>query len=135
MSNRGPGFLCITNLEQLVKNFLAVYIGTPEALAKASWESMSEEHRRAAQRSGMEAWTQWMERNKDSVVDGGAPLGRTKRVSDEGIEDIRNELVAYVIVRAESHEAAARLFERHPHFTVFPGDSVQIMECLPMPKM
>jgi hypothetical protein len=38
-----------------------------------------------------------------------------------------------VIVQAESHEAAAKLFENHPHFTTFPGDSVEIMECLPLP--
>ena len=30
-------------------------------------------------------------------------------------------------------EAAAKLFERHPHFTIFPGDSVEIMECVPLP--
>ena len=35
--------------------------------------------------------------------------------------------------KAESHEAAARMFEDHPHVTIFPGDSVEIMECLPMP--
>jgi hypothetical protein len=42
-------------------------------------------------------------------------------------------MTAYVLVRAESHEAAARMFENHPHFTIFPGDSVEIMECLPLP--
>ena len=26
-----------------------------------------------------------------------------------------------MVVRAKSHEAAARLFEMHPHFTIFPG--------------
>ena len=35
----------------------------------------------------------------------------------------------YVVVQAESHEAAAKMFENHPHFTIFPGDSVEIMEC------
>jgi hypothetical protein len=40
---------------------------------------------------------------------------------------------ANVIVQAESHEAAAKLFENHPHFTIFPGDSVEIMECLRLP--
>jgi hypothetical protein len=25
------------------------------------------------------------------------------------------------------------MFENHPHFTIFPGDSVEIMECLPIP--
>jgi ribosomal protein S17 len=42
-------------------------------------------------------------------------------------------MTAYTIVEAESLEAAAALFADHPHFTIFPGDSVEIMECLPMP--
>ena len=42
-------------------------------------------------------------------------------------------MTAYVIVQAESHDAAARLFENHPHFTIFPGDSLEIMACLPLP--
>ena len=62
------------------------------------------------------------------------PLGPTKRVSAEGIAEARNQVTAYVIVRAESHEAAARMFEEHPHFTIFPGDAVEIMECLPIPN-
>jgi hypothetical protein len=42
-------------------------------------------------------------------------------------------MAAYVIVWAESQEAAARLFERHPHFAIFPRDGVEVMECLPIP--
>jgi hypothetical protein len=42
-------------------------------------------------------------------------------------------MAAYVIVRAESQEAAAKLFLNHPHFTVFPGEAVEVMECLPTP--
>jgi len=44
-------------------------------------------------------------------------------------------MTAYTIVQAESHEAAAELFASHPHFMIFPGDSVEIMECLPIPRM
>jgi hypothetical protein len=40
---------------------------------------------------------------------------------------------AYTIVRADSHDAAAKLFENHPHFTIFPGDSVEVMPVLPIP--
>ena len=87
------------------------------------------------QRAGMDAWTKWVNTNKASLVDGGAPLGKTKRITAEGIADIRNALGAYTLVRAESHEAAAKLFERHPHFSIFPGDGVEVMECLPMPEM
>jgi ribosomal protein S17 len=42
-------------------------------------------------------------------------------------------MTGYVVVRAESRQEAARMFENHPHFTIFPGDSVEIMECLPIP--
>jgi hypothetical protein len=31
------------------------------------------------------------------------------------------------------HEAAAKLFENHPHFVIFPGESVEIMPVLPIP--
>ena len=64
----------------------------------------------------------------------GAPLGRTKNVSASGIADIRNNMAGYTVVQAETHEAAAKLFENHPHFTIFPGDGVEIMECLPTPR-
>jgi hypothetical protein len=40
---------------------------------------------------------------------------------------------AFSVVRADSNEAAAKLFEKHPHFTIFPGDSVEIMPVLPIP--
>jgi hypothetical protein len=36
-------------------------------------------------------------------------------------------------VRAESQEAAAQLFIQHPHFTIFPGEGVEVMEILPVP--
>jgi hypothetical protein len=44
-------------------------------------------------------------------------------------------MAGFIVVKAESHEAAARLFEGHPHFAIFPGDSVEVMECLPVPGM
>jgi hypothetical protein len=71
--------------------------------------------------------------HKASVVVQGGPLGKTKRVSTQGISDTKNNMTGYVVVSAESHEAAAKLFEKHPHFTIFPGDAVEIMEVLPIP--
>jgi hypothetical protein len=40
-----------------------------------------------------------------------------------------------MVVQAESADDAAKLFIDHPHFTVFPGESVEVIECLPMPGM
>jgi len=114
-----------------MKRYLAIYTGTAEAMAK--WNSKPEHELRERQASGIKAWHEWVERNQASIVETGAPLGRTKSVSRAGIADIRNNMGAFTVVQAPSHEAAAKLFEGHPHFTVFPGEAVEVMECLPIP--
>ena len=116
-----------------MKRFLAIYIGTEAALERAQWNKLGEEERKALEASGFKAWMEWGMVNSAAIVDQGSPLGKTKRASAQGITDIKNSMTGYVIVQAESHEAAARLFENHPHFAIFPGDSVEIMECLPLP--
>lgn len=117
-----------------MKKFMAVYIGTEAALERAHWNKLDEKKRKEREAAGFKAWMEWGAANSAVIVDPGGPLGKTKRASPEGIEDIKNVMAAYVIVQAESHEAAAKLFENHPHFTIFPGDSVEIMECLPIPQ-
>ena len=116
-----------------MKKFLAIYIGTPSALGKSEWNTMDEAKRKKLEASGIKAWGEWMMTNKAAIVDQGGPLGKTKRTATQGVSDTKNNMTGYVTVQAESHEAAARMFENHPHFTIFPGDSVEIMECLPIP--
>jgi hypothetical protein len=116
-----------------MKRFLAIYIGTQAALEQ--WRKLDDATRKAREDKGMDAWMQWGREHAAAIVDQGAPLGKTKRVAANGITDTKNTMTGYVIIDAESHEAAARLFEKHAHFTLFPGDSVEIMECLPMPEM
>jgi hypothetical protein len=116
-----------------VKTFMAIYMGTQDALKRGLWTDLSEGERKARIAQGMQAWMEWGKTHTAAIVDQGSPLGKTKRASPEGIADMKNSITGYVIVRAESHEAAAKMFEGHPHFTIFPGDSVEIMECLPMP--
>jgi hypothetical protein len=118
-----------------MKKFMAVFTGTPAAFEKYQQKFPDAQKRKAHEKNGMEAWQKWVKAHEKSIVEGGAPLGKTKRVSREGIADIRNNLAAFTIVEAESHEAAAKMFLDHPHFTIFPGDGVEIMECLPMPAM
>ncbi len=116
-----------------MKTFLAIYTGSAASSERAAWDRLSEQERERRQAAGMKAWMEWVERHRAVIVEGGGPLGKTKRITASGITDIRNNMAAYVIVRAESQEAAARLFEQHPHFTIFPGDGVEVMECLPVP--
>ena len=115
-----------------MKTFLAIYTGTPAG--KEKWMALDEATRNEREREGMAAWNRWGTTHAAALVDSGKPLGRTKRVSADGIADIRNQMAAYSLVRAESHEAAAKLFEGHPHFTIFPGDGIEVMECLPIPE-
>lgn len=118
-----------------MKKFLAVYLGSESGAAHKKWEALDEKTRERKEKDGMTGWMKWAEGNARSMVDNGSPLGTTKRISANGIADVTNQIVAYTIVQAESHEAAAKLFVNHPHFVIFPGDSVEVMECLPIPGM
>ena len=118
-----------------MKKFMAVYTGNVSAQARSGWDQLSEADRNTRMKQGMDAWMAWGEKHKSAIVENGGPLGKTKRAGLNGVTDIKNALAGYVVVQAESHEAAAKMFEGHPHFTIFPGDSVEIMECLPIPTM
>lgn len=113
------------------QRYLAIYLGSVEAREKAERAGTITE---ATMQAGMAAWGEWVARHRDAIVDIGSPLGKTKRVSTTGIADITNMATAYVIVEADSHAAAAEMFRDHPHFTIFPGDAVEVMQCLAMPQ-
>ncbi|HEY7890457.1 MAG TPA: hypothetical protein VIC29_19715 [Steroidobacteraceae bacterium] len=113
--------------------YMAVFLGSKTSPRRAAWDGLSEGDRRAKEREGMAAWGAWVEKHQASIVTLGGPLGKTKKITQQGIEDSANEMGAFTIVRADSHEAAARLFDKHPHFTIFPGDAVEIMPVLPIP--
>ncbi len=118
-----------------MKKYLAIFTGSPLSAQGKKWAEMDEATRKKTEAAGMKAWGEWVAQNTPFIVDMGAPLGTTKRTDSEGISDIQNQMAAYTLVRAESHTAAAKLFLNHPHFMIFPGDGVEIMECLPIPEM
>jgi hypothetical protein len=99
----------------------------------AKWNELTPTVQADRMASGMLAWHKWVEDNKSRIVDNGGPLGKTKSVSSSGVADIRNAMTGYTVLLAETHEEAANLFAGHPHFTIFPGEAVEIMECLPIP--
>ena len=82
----------------------------------------------------MGAWQKWMQDNGKSIVDRGVPLGKTKRVTANGVADIRNDLNWYLIVDAESHDAAAKMFTTHPHLQI-PEAAVEVMAVPQAPGM
>jgi hypothetical protein len=113
--------------------YLAVFLGSKTSAKMAAWNALPEEQRRAKEREGIAAWKAWVEKHQGSIVGMGGPLGKTKKVTERGIDDVSNEMAAYMVIRAQSHDGAAKLFENHPHFVIFPGESVEIMPVLPIP--
>jgi DNA/RNA endonuclease YhcR with UshA esterase domain len=113
--------------------YLAVFLGSKDSPKWAAWNAMSETERKTKEQEGMAAWKGWVEKHQGAIQAMGGPLGKTKRVDGKGVADIANEMGAFTVVRAASHEAAAKMFENHPHFAIFPGERVEIMPVLPIP--
>ena len=105
--------------------FLAVYTMQPEDLA--AFRRLTKEEQDAIDAVGVKEWAAWEDRNAASIRDRGGMVGKTMRVSRDGIAKAVNPFCGYIVVEAETVEAAARLFEDHPHITVFPGDGVDVM--------
>ncbi|WP_315753942.1 MULTISPECIES: hypothetical protein [unclassified Bradyrhizobium] len=113
--------------------YLAVFLGSKTSPVWKAWEALPETERNARGQQGMAAWHAWVDQHKGAIVAMGGPLGKTKRVDKGGVNDIANEMGAFTVVRAASHEDAAKMFVNHPHFAIFPGERVEIMPVLPIP--
>jgi hypothetical protein len=113
--------------------YLAVFVGSQTSPRMAAWNALSDGERRAREQKGIAAWQAWVAKHQGAILEIGGPLGKTKKIDDGGVSDIRNQLGAFTVVRAESHEAAAKMFEGHPHFTMFPGEAVEVMPVLAIP--
>jgi hypothetical protein len=86
------------------------------------------------QRAGMDAWMAWTKKAASAIVDLGAPLGKTLKVTPAGPTPTRNDIGGYSIMQAESKEALAETLKGHPHFTM-PDGFIEIVEIMPMPGM
>ncbi|RKG89702.1 hypothetical protein D7W82_06170 [Corallococcus sp. CA049B] len=113
--------------------YLAVFLSNKTSPRWRAWYAMSEDEKRAKDQEGFAALKAWEEKYRDAIVYEGGPLGKTKRTSLEGVADVVNELTVFVVVRAPSHEAAAKMFENHPHMAIFPCDAVDVMPLLSGP--
>jgi hypothetical protein len=124
------GILCRCRLEDMMKKFMVLYMASG-----AEFERMMKNSTPEQQKKGTDAWMKWMNANKASLVEGGAPLGKTKRVDANGASDTKNDVGGYSVVQAESHDAAAKIFGKdHPHLQM-PGAWIEIVEIMQLPGM
>lgn len=107
-----------------MKYFTVIYMAP--ALVIEEWMKKPEAERREEETKMKTDWDIWMAAHKETVLNTIA-LGKTKRVSASGVEDVRNDMMMSSYVQGESSEAVAELFKDHPHFTI-PGATIEIME-------
>jgi hypothetical protein len=115
-----------------MKHFLVTYLAPASVIEE--WKKTEPEKRKAAEEKMQAEWRKWMSGHAKVFADKGAGVGRTKRVSSQGSTDIKNDIMLYAIIQAESHQAAAKLFEDHPHLQI-PQSSIEIMEIRPLHGM
>jgi hypothetical protein len=84
---------------------------------------------------GMAEWMNWSKSAGSAMVDLGAPLGKSKRVTAMGAADAHNDITGYTVVQADSLDAAAALFRNHPHLKMGNGASIEIVEFVKIPGM
>jgi hypothetical protein len=109
-----------------MKKFLVLY-----KAPTSSFEQMQKstpEQRKA----GMDAWMAWSKKAASSIVDMGAPLGKSLRVTNTGTAPSTNDLGGFSILQAESKEALAATLKGHPHF-MMPEGAIEIIDLMPIP--
>jgi hypothetical protein len=111
--------------------FVAVYTMNPEDVA--AFRNRPKSEQAAIDMAGLKAWEEWSQRHAAAVVATDIMVGKTKRVTKAGVVDAQNQIAGFLIVEAADINAAAGLFQDHPHITVFPGDGIDIMPVVTEP--
>jgi hypothetical protein len=113
------------------QKFLVLYL-VPSSVMD-NWAKTDAATRQPAEQKMQAAWKQWMSEHANMILSAEA-AGQTKRVTASGVANFRNEIMLYAFVEAESHEAAAKAFEDHPHLQI-PQASIEVMSVRPMGVM
>ena len=114
-----------------MSKFIVLYRAPVSALD--DWMKTPEAERKTQEDKMKADWNAWMEKNGSHVLET-AGAGATKLVTNDGVKDSRNDIMLYSLVQADSQEAAAALFEGHPHFGI-PGATIEVMTANVLPGM
>jgi hypothetical protein len=113
-----------------MKKFLALY-SIPSSVMD-EWKKTPPDTRKAEEDKLGREIQAWMKGRAKTLVDPGAGLGKTTRITSSGIAAGRNDLVMYAIVQGDSQDAVAKALESHPHLQI-PQASIDVMELFAMP--
>lgn len=111
--------------------FYAIY-RAPQAVID-EWLKKPEAERKVEEQKMMVEWQEWAKKHS-AMIKESAGLGKTKQITSGGTAEVKNDLMMYTIVEADSAEAAAAIFEGHPHL-VIPQATIDVMPANSMPGM
>jgi hypothetical protein len=108
------------------KKFVVFYRMPVEVVAEWRKNTPPEEMEAQDKKLGAEM-TAWTEKNKTALIDRGLPLGKNKRMTAAGTEDVANDLNYYCVVEAESVDEVVEMFKDNPHLKI-PSAFLDILE-------
>jgi hypothetical protein len=105
--------------EHTMKKFVAIYMA-PVAAMDELRRTRSPERVKEFNDSSMK----WVKSHEKSFVDVGSPTGNNKRVTKDKVQDVKNEIIGYSVVQAETHNEAAKIFQDTPNLQI-PGAYIE----------
>jgi hypothetical protein len=112
----------------MMKKFLVLYASSVSAQQQMS--KMTPEQAK----SGMDAWMAWSKKAGSAIVDLGAPLGGSTKVTPSAVTPSSSNVGGYSILQADSREGVFDVLKGHPHFSM-PGAALEVLEMLPIAGM
>ena len=110
-----------------MKKFMVFYKASEAEFARAM--SATPEQQKAM----TEDWMAWSKTAGPAIVDMGALLGKTLRVTAAGASPSRNDLGGYTIMQGESKEAIGEALKGHPHLKMGDNASIEVVELIAIP--
>ncbi len=106
-----------------MNKFLVLFLAPASVMD--DWMKTSPEVREKEEQKMRSEWNAWMSAHAGMIKETNSG-GKTKRVTSAGIVDVRNDIMLYSVIEAESHDVAANAYVGHPHLGI-PEGSIEIM--------
>jgi hypothetical protein len=114
-----------------MKKFIAIFRCAEGSKNHQIWLELNSEARAERMKKGELALAAWKAKFKERIQFESASLGGlTKTIDLSGIHEISSQMGGVVCFQAPSFIEAAEMFRDHPHFAFFPGDGVDVLECI-----
>jgi hypothetical protein len=84
---------------------------------------------------GLKDWIDWSEKLGSALVDPGRPLGVSRRITQSGVTDGREDIIGMSVLEAESMDEALSMVENHHHLRWADECSITVLEEMGIPEL